>query len=77
MDGGNQYVNLALGRPCSYPNFSGMTCQQYMGFLFRAGLDEQGCFSNPSVDADEGMAWQGTTLRAGACLGCDVFSYLV
>jgi hypothetical protein len=70
MDGGSQYVDLALGMPSSYPNFSVMTGQQYKGFLFRAGLDEQGCFSNPSVDADEGMAWQGTTLRAGACLGC-------
>lgn len=37
----------------------------------RCSTQQAGVFSNPSVDAEEGMAWHGKGLWwAGACLGC-------
>ena len=71
---GSQYTGPGLHMACSHPDFSVAACQQYMA----AGCKESRCltqragvFSNPSVDADEGMAWQGKGLWwTGACLGC-------
>lgn len=71
---GSQYTGPGLHMACSHPDFSVAACQQYMAASCkesRCSTQRAGVFSNPSVDADEGMVWQGKGLWwTGACLGC-------
>lgn len=64
---GSQYTGPGLHMACSHPDFSVAACQQYMAASCkesRCSTQRAGVFSNPSVDADEGMR-EGTVVDWG------------